>query len=178
MKNVFKKAHEITRNIIRKGDSYKETFRLCLIFVYSQIKKGVNKMVELKGTEKQVAWANDIRKNMLEALSLKGKVEKLIAIKKEELEVVEGEKYEVKARFIKRAEWLRNNLEKTEKLILSKEDATFFINRRFMVGQGFEGAMFVTCSLETFIESNFNETIENIDGLMSVVCRLIKKYNL
>ena len=65
MKNVFKKAHEITKNIIRKGDSYRETFRLALIFVYSQIKKGVNKMVELKGTEKQVKWANDIRKELL-----------------------------------------------------------------------------------------------------------------
>lgn len=65
MKNVFKKAHEITKNIIRKGDSYRETFRLALIFVYSQIKKGVNKMVELKGTEKQVKWANDIRKELV-----------------------------------------------------------------------------------------------------------------
>lgn len=65
MKNVFKKAHEITKNIIKKGDSYRETFRLALIFVYSQIKKGVNKMVELKGTEKQVKWANDIRKELL-----------------------------------------------------------------------------------------------------------------
>lgn len=48
MKNVFKKAHEITKNIIKKGDSYRETFRLALIFVYSEIKKGVNKMIELK----------------------------------------------------------------------------------------------------------------------------------
>ena len=59
MKDVFKKAHEITKNIIRKGDSYRETFRLSLIFVYSQIKKGANKMVELKGSEKQIKWAND-----------------------------------------------------------------------------------------------------------------------
>ena len=46
--NVFKKAHEITKKIIRKGDSYRETFRLALIFVYSQIKKGVNKMLNKK----------------------------------------------------------------------------------------------------------------------------------
>ena len=59
--NIFKKAHEITKKIIRKGDSYRETFRLALIFVYSEIKKGVTKMVELKGTEKQVKWANNIR---------------------------------------------------------------------------------------------------------------------
>ena len=66
MENVFKKAHEITKNIIRKGDSYRETFRLSLIFVYSQIKKRANKMVELKGSEKQIKWANDIREIMIE----------------------------------------------------------------------------------------------------------------
>ena len=64
MKNVFKKAHEITKKIIRKGDSYRETFRLALIFVHSEIKKGASKMVELKGTEKQVKWANDIREEL------------------------------------------------------------------------------------------------------------------
>ena len=63
--NIFKKAHKLTKEIIRKGDSYKATFRLCLTFVYSQIKKGVNKMVELKGTEKQIKWANDIRAKFL-----------------------------------------------------------------------------------------------------------------
>lgn len=64
MKNVMKKAHEITKNIIRKGDSYRATFRLALIFVHSQIRKGVNKMVELKGSEKQMKWASDIRVNL------------------------------------------------------------------------------------------------------------------
>lgn len=61
MKNVMKKAHEITKKIIRKGDSYRATFRLALSFAHSLVKKGVNKMVELKGTEKQVKYANDIR---------------------------------------------------------------------------------------------------------------------
>lgn len=74
MKNVFKKAHEITKNIIKKGDSYRETFRLALIFVYSEIKKGVNKMIELKGTEKQIKWANDIRKIMIEWFKQKFKI--------------------------------------------------------------------------------------------------------
>ena len=59
--NIFKKAHELTKNIIKKGDNYRATFRLCLSFVYSQVKKGVNKVIELKGTEKQVKWAEDIK---------------------------------------------------------------------------------------------------------------------
>ena len=52
--NIFKKAHELTKKIIKKADNYRATFRLCLSFVYSQIKKGVNKMVEYttsKGTK-------------------------------------------------------------------------------------------------------------------------------
>ncbi|MEG1411768.1 MAG: hypothetical protein RSD36_18190 [Terrisporobacter sp.] len=65
MKNIMKKAHEITKKIIRKGDSYRETFRLALIFVHSQIKKGVNKMIELKGTEKQVKYASDIKSKLV-----------------------------------------------------------------------------------------------------------------
>lgn len=68
--NIFKKAHELTKKIIKAGDNYKATFRLCLTFVYSQIKKGVNKMVELKGTEKQIKWAEDIRKELVETLEL------------------------------------------------------------------------------------------------------------
>lgn len=42
--NIFKKAHELTKTIIKKGDNYRATFRLCLSFVYSQIKNGGNKM--------------------------------------------------------------------------------------------------------------------------------------
>lgn len=47
MKNVMKKAHEITKKIIRKSDSYRATFRLALSFAHSLVKKGVNKMVEV-----------------------------------------------------------------------------------------------------------------------------------
>lgn len=68
MKNIMKEAHNLTKKIIRKGDSYKATFRICLSFVHSQVKKGVNKMVELKGSEKQVKWALEIRKQVLEVI--------------------------------------------------------------------------------------------------------------
>lgn len=68
MKNIMKEAHNLTKKIIRKGDSYKATFRICLSFVHSQVKKGVNKMVELKGSEKQIKWALEIRKQVLEVI--------------------------------------------------------------------------------------------------------------
>ena len=68
MKNIMKEAHNLTKKIIRKGDSYRATFRICLSYVHSQVKKGVNKMVELKGSEKQVKWALEIRKQVLEVI--------------------------------------------------------------------------------------------------------------
>ena len=64
-RETFKKAHEVTKKIIKSGDNYRATFKLALSFVYSQIKKGVSKMVELKGSEKQVKWAKDIRGNIV-----------------------------------------------------------------------------------------------------------------
>lgn len=70
MKNVFKEAHELTKKIIKKGDSYRATFKLALIFVYSQIRKGVKEMVELTGSEKQVKWALDIRTELNKTLDL------------------------------------------------------------------------------------------------------------
>lgn len=54
--NVFKKAHKITKKIIKKGDSYRETFRLALIFVYSEIRKGVNKMITKQEISKLKDW--------------------------------------------------------------------------------------------------------------------------
>ena len=65
MINIMKEAHNLTKKIIKKGDSYKATFRICLSFVHSQVKKGLIKMVELKGTEKQIKWANDIREKFI-----------------------------------------------------------------------------------------------------------------
>ena len=62
MKNIMKEAHNLTKKIIRKGDSYRATFRICLSFVHSQIKKGAEKM--LKGTEKQIKWAVDIKNDL------------------------------------------------------------------------------------------------------------------
>ena len=69
MKNIMKEAHNLTKRIIRKGDSYKATFRICLSFVHSQVKKGVNGMIELKGSEKQVKYANDIKANLITTMN-------------------------------------------------------------------------------------------------------------
>ncbi len=117
MKNVFKKAHEITKNIIKKGDSYRETFRLALIFVYSEIKKGVNKMIELKGTEKQVKWANDIREIMMECLN------KSLKFQEEEAQRLEIQTGKPSKRMTRIVEAFKNYIEMVE----NQESAAWFI---------------------------------------------------
>ena len=117
MKNIMKEAHNLTKKIIRKGDSYKATFRICLSFVHSEIRKGENKMIELKGTEKQVKWANDIRKNIIEAC---------------DLAVIEFNKVDTK-----RNKRMVCNTEKAKEIFLSIEKAVFFIDNF----KGFAGNM-------------------------------------
>lgn len=43
-KEIFIKAHNLTKGIIRKGDNYRATFKLCLSYVYFQIKQELNKL--------------------------------------------------------------------------------------------------------------------------------------
>lgn len=60
---LFKKAHEMTKEILKSGDNYQATFGLVLSFLYA---KGE---VEMKGSKKQIAWAKDIKEEMLSALA-------------------------------------------------------------------------------------------------------------
>ena len=116
--NIFKKAHELTKNIIKKDDSYKATFKLCLSFVYSQVKKGVEKMVELKGTEKQVKWAEDIRKICLDCLN------KSLVFWQEESNRLEVKKGKPSKRTVRIVE----NIESFIEVIENEENSTWFIN--------------------------------------------------
>ena len=60
-KNLMREAHKMTREIINKyGDvDYRTQLGLCLSFLSQE--KGGKEMVELKGSEKQVKWAEDLR---------------------------------------------------------------------------------------------------------------------
>lgn len=116
MKNIFKQAHKITREIIRKGDNYRATFGLVLSFVYSQQKAGVE-MVELKGSEKQVKWANDIRNRMIEINNIFEEATKDTDMTNLNEETLEGM---VLQRIDKTRKALKN--------ILNNEDAKFFID--------------------------------------------------
>lgn len=69
MKNVMTRAWEIARKaVVKFGGKVKEFFAQSLKFAWSEIKGGV-KMVELKGSEKQIKWATAIREKMIACIA-------------------------------------------------------------------------------------------------------------
>lgn len=64
---LFKQAHALARATIKAGDDYRVTFGLCLkaIIADSKAPKATNELPALVGTDKQVAWADKIRKDNL-----------------------------------------------------------------------------------------------------------------
>src|SRR5690554_4614061 len=73
MKKVFKKAHEMTRKFVEKyGVDYQAQFGLCLSYLLEKEREVGNmniEMKELKGTEKQIKFANDIKEATLEIVN-------------------------------------------------------------------------------------------------------------
>ena len=63
-RNLMKEAHKLTKQIVSEyGDvDYMTQLGLCLSFLSQE---GGKEMVELKGTEKQVKWAEDIRNRII-----------------------------------------------------------------------------------------------------------------
>lgn len=112
-RNLMKEAHKMTREIVNKyGDvDYMTQLSLCLSFL-SQ--KGGKEMVELKGTEKQVKWAEDIRNRII----------KVNEIFEKAIEGVDMDK-------MKKSTWIDDNMyviaQTSLKNILAQEEAKFFI---------------------------------------------------
>ncbi len=69
MKNLFKKAHELTRKMKERYPEvdYQTQFGLCLSYLFEEEKEENEEVKELKGTPKQIAWAEDIREEQLES---------------------------------------------------------------------------------------------------------------
>ena len=61
MKNVMKEAHKMTKEIKIEYPEVNYKFQLGLCISYLSKNKGDVEMVELKGSEKQVIWAEKIR---------------------------------------------------------------------------------------------------------------------
>ena len=69
MEKVFKKAHEMTRKFVEKyGVDYQVQFGLCLSYLLEKEKEEEG-MKELKGTPKQIAWAEEIRRGQMESFN-------------------------------------------------------------------------------------------------------------
>ena len=113
-RNLMKEAHKLTKQIVSEyGDvDYRTQLGLCLSFL-SQEKEG-NEMVELKGTEKQVKWAEDIRNRII----------KVNEIFEKAIEGVDMDK-------MAKSTWLDDNMyviaQTSLKNILVQEEAKFFI---------------------------------------------------
>lgn len=65
MKKIFKEAHKMTREMVEKyGVDYQVQFGLCLAYLLEE-KEQEKEMVELQGSEKQIAWATKLRDGAL-----------------------------------------------------------------------------------------------------------------
>ena len=112
-RNLMKEAHKLTKQIVSEyGDvDYKAQLGLCLSFLSQE---GGKEMVELKGTEKQVKWAEDIRNRII----------KVNEIFEKAIEGVDMDK-------MAKSTWLDDNMyviaQTSLKNILVQEEAKFFI---------------------------------------------------
>ena len=112
-RNLMKEAHKMTKQIVNKyGDvDYMTQLGLCLSFLSQE---GGKEMVELKGTEKQVKWAEDIRNRII----------KVNEIFEKAIEGVDMDK-------MAKSTWLDDNMyviaQASLKNILAQEEAKFFI---------------------------------------------------
>jgi len=112
-RNLMKEAHKMTKEIVNKyGDvDYMTQLSLCLSFLSQE---GGKEMVELKGTEKQVKWAEDIRNRIIKVNEIFEKA-------------IEGVDMDTMAK----STWLDDNMyviaQASLKNILVQEEAKFFI---------------------------------------------------
>ncbi|MDM0998683.1 hypothetical protein QTI99_14585 [Clostridium perfringens] len=88
MSLVMKEAHKLTKEIKNEFQNvdYKTQLGICMSYLLNG--EGENEMVELKGSEKQVKWATDIRENTIK--NIERALERLEEIQSER--VVKGRK--------------------------------------------------------------------------------------
>lgn len=110
------KAHKMTKEIKNEYPEVDYKFQLGLCLAYLQ-EKGGKKMVELKGSEKQIKWAEDIRKVVIEAT--KGAVEALEKFQTQTLKI-RGKRFRGRDRKIARLNEMVNEFE-------NNDSAKFFI---------------------------------------------------
>ena len=135
-RNIMKEAHRMTREIVNKyGDvDYMTQLGLCLSFLSQE--KGEKEMVELKGTEKQVKYANDIIKAMSNLIdeAIEIRISKL-SDKWARMEENKKAKYKTEENYKKTVvEKILNSKEK----MFSNKEAKFYIEKYRIVLRGKE----------------------------------------
>ena len=67
MRNIMIEAHRMTREIKRTSPEvdYKAQLGLCLSFLMTNKEEKVMEMAKLEGSEKQIKWAEDLRKEFV-----------------------------------------------------------------------------------------------------------------
>ncbi|AWZ50044.1 hypothetical protein C3495_14475 (plasmid) [Clostridiaceae bacterium 14S0207] len=78
---TIKKAHKMTKEIKNQYAEVNYKFQLGLCLSYLLKEKGENEMVELKGTEKQIKYATDLREDMLKTMDIIEEFTKLSKVK-------------------------------------------------------------------------------------------------
>ncbi|WP_077369727.1 hypothetical protein [Anaerosalibacter sp. Marseille-P3206] len=111
MKNIFKEAHEMTRKMKERYPEvdYQTQFGLYVSYLFEEGKEE-EEVKELKGTPKQIAWAEDIRTKFLKQI---GEAEERIADRQNE-----------------KADTYRAMFANAREKIVNIEDSAWFIDNR------------------------------------------------
>ncbi|MCB5235528.1 hypothetical protein [Niallia circulans] len=137
MRNVMKKAWEIARKGQKKfGGKVSEYLAEALRVAWSLVKKGME-LAKLNGTERQVKWAESIRKDLLELLEnvyktvTKNDFKKIVGYKVENGEWIanEFENFQV-CKSVESFEEQRKGLKDTIAYIAQCESSKLFIDNR------------------------------------------------
>ena len=150
MINLMKEAHKLTREIKAeyKDVDYKAQLGICISYLSK--KEEVKEMVELEGTEKQVKWAEEIRKNLENALEgAKG------------FEDVEIWDEDCKEKII-------NKLNEIKAGVSNEKDSKWFINSRHFIeknGNGFKFNVEEMFRNETIYDREMTYLVDSLDEL-------------
>lgn len=137
-RNLMEEAHKLTKQIVSecRDVDYITQLGLRLSFLSQEEKEGDNKMVELKGTEKQVKYANDIIEAMTNIIdeAIEIRISKL-SDKWSKMEENKKAKYKTEENYKKTVvEKILNSKEK----MFSNEESKFYIEKYRIVLRGKE----------------------------------------
>lgn len=127
-KEIMIKAHKMTKEIKNENPTVNYNFQLGLCLAYLH-EEGEQEMVELKGSEKQIAWAGDIRKVVIKAT--KGAVEEIEKLQVESFKS-NGKRSKVRDRKIARLNEMVNEFENNDSSKFFIEEYSFFLKIDFI----------------------------------------------